>query len=497
MTHTHKTRAQLIAQVQALEHERQRVQHALQERDHLNRLLVENSLGLMCVHDLNAGLVAINPAAAQSLGYRPEEGIGRSLREFLAPSVRHLFDAYLARIRQHSTDSGLLRLVAKDGRERVWEYRNVRYDEPGSPARVLGHALDITERITAEHALKESEERFRLIAENARDMIALLDLQWRLIYASPSCTAILGYSLQTLQAMNALDLVHPDDFLNVPDWRNTSPAFFEFRVRRMDGSWIWLEGSSATVTWKGAPHIVGIARDITERKWADEERARLHGELAERERRLQDLVGRLLMAQEEERRRVAYEVHDGLAAVAASAHQHLQAFARHHRPRSPEAREEFDRALELAQRTVREARRVVANLRPTTLDDFGLAAALRLQVEELRAQGWHVTYQEALGAERLPPLMETALFRVAQEALTNARKHAQTTAVRMRVERAEREVRLVVEDEGRGFVPEAIMPRTADGERVGLPGMRERVAMLGGRCVVESQPGAGTRVSVA
>jgi signal transduction histidine kinase/PAS domain-containing protein len=226
------------------------------------------------------------------------------------------------------------------------------------------------------------------------------------------------------------------------------------------------------------------------------ERARLYRELAERERRLQDLVGRLLVAQEEERRRVAYEVHDDLAAVAASAHQHLQAFARHHRPRSPQAREEFDRALELAQRTVRETRRVVANLRPTTLDDFGLAAALRLQVEELRAQGWHVTYQEALGAERLPPLMETALFRVAQEALTNARKHAQTTAVRMRVERAEREVHLVVEDEGRGFVPEAIMPGTADGERVGLPGMRERVAMLGGCCVVESHPGAGTRVSV-
>jgi PAS domain S-box-containing protein len=497
MTHLNKTRAQLIAQMEALDQERQQVQRALQERDHLYRLLVENSLGLMCVHDLDGVLLAINPAAAQSLGYRPEEGIGRSLREFLAPSVRHLFDAYLARIRQHSTDSGLLRLVAKDGRERVWEYRNVRYDEPGSPARVLGHALDITERIAAEHALKESEERFRLIAENARDMIALMDLEWRFVYVSPSCTAILGYSLQTLQAMNALDLVHPDDFLNVPDWRNTSPAFFEFRVRRMDGSWIWLEGSSAMVTWKGAPHIVGIARDITERKWADEERARLHGELAERERRLQDLVGRLLMAQEEERRRVAYEVHDGLAAVAASAHQHLQAFARHHRPRSTGAREEFDRALELVQRTVREARRVVANLRPTTLDDFGLAAALRLQVEELRTEGWHVTYQEALGAERLPSLVETALFRVAQEALTNARKHAHTAEVCVTLERTGAEVRLVVEDAGRGFVPEAIMPGTADGERVGLPGMRERVAMLGGHCVVESQPGAGTRVSVA
>jgi signal transduction histidine kinase len=242
---------------------------------------------------------------------------------------------------------------------------------------------------------------------------------------------------------------------------------------------------------------VAVWRDVTERKRLEDERADLYRELAERERQLQNLVGRLLVAQEEERRRVAYEVHDDLAAVAASAHQHLQAFARHHRPRSPHARAELDRALELAQRTVREARRVVANLRPTTLDDFGLAAALRLQVEELRAQGWHVTYQEALGAERLPPLVETALFRVAQEALTNVRKHAQTTEARIRVMRAEREVHLVVEDAGRGFRPEAITPGTGAGERVGLPGMRERVAMLGGHCVVESQPGSGTRVSVA
>src|SRR5947209_7734231 len=269
MTHTNKTRAQLIAEVHALEHEHQRVQHALREQDRLYRLLVENSLGLMCVHDLDGVLLAINPAAAQSLGYRPEEGIGRSLREFLAPSVRHLFDAYLARIRQNPADSGLLRLVAKDGRERVWEYRNVRYDEPGSPPRVLGHALDITERIAAEHALKESEERFRLIADNAQDMICLMDLEWRCIYASPSCTTILGYPLQTLLGMRVLDLVHLDDLAHVPDWRNTNSALFEFRVRRMDGSWIRLEGSSATVIWKRAPHIVGIARDITERKWAD------------------------------------------------------------------------------------------------------------------------------------------------------------------------------------------------------------------------------------
>ena len=86
---------------------------------------------------------------------------------------------------------------------------------------------------------------------------------------------------------------------------------------------------------------------------------------------------------------------------------------------------------------------------------------------------------------------------LAQEGLTNVRKHAQTTAVGVRLERAGAEVRLVVEDAGRGFTLEALTPEAGAGERVGLPGMRERVAMLGGRCLVESHPGVGTRVSVA
>lgn len=223
------------------------------------------------------------------------------------------------------------------------------------------------------------------------------------------------------------------------------------------------------------------------------ENTRLYQQLAERERRLQDLVGRLLVAQEEERHRVAYEVHDGLAQVAAGAHQHLQAYARYHRPRSPEARSQLERALELAQRTVREARGVVANLRPTTLDDFGLEAAVRLQVEDLEGEGWEVSYREGLGRARLAATVETALYRVAQEALTNVRKHARTERVAIVLEREEGLIRLEVRDWGRGFEPEAVVGKGL-GEQVGLVGMEERVALLGGQFRIESRPGAGTRV---
>jgi signal transduction histidine kinase len=224
------------------------------------------------------------------------------------------------------------------------------------------------------------------------------------------------------------------------------------------------------------------------------ENARLYGELTERENQLRRLVGKLITAQEEERRRVAYDVHDGLAQTAAAAHQRLQVFARHNPPRSASGQEDLDEALELVREVVGEARQVMHDLRPTVLDDFGLAAAVRLQVQTLRSEGLEVGLEEALGDERLPPELETTLFRVAQEALTNVRKHARAAAVHVVLDRSGKAVRLMVRDEGRGFRPDEATKSNGPGERVGLSGMRERLSLLGGRFELQSEPGSGTTV---
>jgi PAS domain S-box-containing protein len=125
------------------------------------RDLVEFSLGLICTHDLDGRLRSINPAAAHSLGYEPAHGVGRNLAEFLAPETRHLFPSYLQRIRANGQDAGLMRVVARDGSDRVWMYRNVLVEEPGGRPYVLGHAIDITERIATERKLKEKEHALR------------------------------------------------------------------------------------------------------------------------------------------------------------------------------------------------------------------------------------------------------------------------------------------------------------------------------------------------
>jgi PAS domain S-box-containing protein len=224
------------------------------------------------------------------------------------------------------------------------------------------------------------------------------------------------------------------------------------------------------------------------------ENARLYADLAERENRLQDLIRKLMTAQEEERRKVSYEVHDGLAQTAAAAHQLLQAFARRHQPASEEGRRDLARVLQLVQQTVGEARYVIADLRPTALDDLGLGAAVRLQVEKISEEGSQVDYEEELGDERLPPEVETALFRVTQEALTNVRKHAPSARVKITLKHINDCVHLHVRDWGPGFDPEKATDGGGPGERLGLSSMRERVALLGGHLEVRSRPGEGTEV---
>ena len=123
-----------------------------------------------------------------------------------------------------------------------------------------------------------------------------------------------------------------------------------------------------------------------------------------------------------------------------------------------------------------------------------MATALRLQVEALHTDGWTISYDETIGSERLSPTIETTLFWVAQEALTNVRKHACTTRARLVLERRGAMICLEVRDWGRGFEPVAVLREASPGEHVGLRDMQERVELAGGHLMISSQPGDGTLV---
>jgi len=424
-------------------------------------------------------------------------------------------------------------LVALSARERAFDDEDVRlvqalaaqvtiaiqnarlYEDARLRARQLTTILDVNKRLALRPNLEEmlsriTEEATRLLGVEAAGLrLVEGDELVRAASFGPAAAIMvrerlrLGESLSGRVAKENRAIVSTnlaDDSRHTPIHRSQA---------RVYGIRAWLG-----VPLRGPERVVGVLFVIDRGRrrfeqadirlleaFADQaaiaiENARLYEELAERERRLHELIGRLLVAQEEERRRVAYDVHDGLAQVAAAAQQHLEGFAARHRPRSTEGREALERARELAQRTVGEARRVITGLRPKALDDFGLALALRTDVEALSRDGWQITYVENLDSERLPPAIETALFRVAQEALTNVRKHAETTRVHLALRRRGGTVCLEIRDWGRGFQPSAVLAGSGTNERVGLAGMRERVAWLGGRCTVRSRPGAGTRIVV-
>jgi signal transduction histidine kinase len=224
------------------------------------------------------------------------------------------------------------------------------------------------------------------------------------------------------------------------------------------------------------------------------ENSRLYGELQRREEQLRHFVVQLFQAQDDERRRMAYDIHDGLAQLIVSADMHLSNFASLRRSDAGLDDPDLAKGLMRLKSALKEVRRVVSELRPSTLDDFGLANTVRRHLEELSAeQGWDFSFQENLGDMRLDPTLETGAFRIVQESLNNARKHSGARRVQVELKSEADRLQIRVRDWGAGFDTEE--PRQLDGH-FGLSGMEERARLLGGSLKVESVPGEGTQVLV-
>ncbi len=224
------------------------------------------------------------------------------------------------------------------------------------------------------------------------------------------------------------------------------------------------------------------------------EKAQLLNELQDKERLRSDLIRKLLTAYEDERRRIARELHDeagqSLTALILSVEM-LRTVVKQGRSASVD---ELDRLKALAETTLEEVRKLIYDLRPTILDDLGLAAALRWYVHhQVEPRGLTVDLKLELGEARLDPVLETAVFRIAQEALWNVVKHAAATRVDVALALSDGQLRLRVKDNGRGF-----QDRRRSGDPLsggaGLGGMEERATLLGGTVRISSAPEAGTEV---
>jgi two-component system cell cycle sensor histidine kinase/response regulator CckA len=258
--------------------ERKRAEAELRESEERYRDLVENSLELITTQDMDGQILSANRAAAKVLGYEGENYAGKTnLRQILAPEVRDLLDEYLARIRRDGVASGLMLVQTKTGEKRIWEYYNtVRTEGVGTPI-VRSMARDITERKRAESALRESEERYRDLVENAHDIIFSHDLKGNYTSVNRAAEQITGYTREECLRLNITDTIAPEHVSKTREMMAKKLAgekvtAYEVDLLAKDGKRIAVEVNTKLVLQDGVPvGVQGIARDVTERKHLEDQ----------------------------------------------------------------------------------------------------------------------------------------------------------------------------------------------------------------------------------
>jgi PAS domain S-box-containing protein len=484
--------------------------------------------------NLETGAVVYSARWKQMLGYSDDdiEPHVRAWERLLHPDDKVMADRLHESVMNGGdTYEGEFRLRHNDGHyihvlSRGFPVRR----EPGGPVvRIVGTHLDITDRKRTEAALRESEERLTMAFDGAQEGVWDWNIETNAVVYSPRWKQMLGYSEGEIEPhLSAWErLVHPDDRAaadraaeGLAGGDRTYEA--EFRLRHKDGHYVHVLSRGFPVRREpGGPvvRIVGTHFDLTARKEIEEalrraqevlearvsertaELARanesLRSEMDERrraERARTELLARLVFAQEDERRRIAREMHDQFGEQLTSLSRGIAALkdASGH---LPELTDRVNALESIAQQLDQDVDHLVWELRPTALDDLGLRAALANYVQDWSKRVGIAAQLHTWGLldERLASEVETTLYRIAQEALNNVAKHARATKVDIILERRPEHVLLIVEDDGAGFD----QADTAGGRRgFGLLGMQERAALIGASLQIESEPGKGTTILV-
>jgi PAS domain S-box-containing protein len=382
--------------------------------------------------------------------------------------------------------AGDYRLLCKDRSIRETEFRSVANILPGLHLAIV---RDVTDRKRAEAELRRSQR----LLEEAQKVAHLGHWEWDLESNSLTWSAeiyrLFGVRPDAFTPSFAsfLERLHPEDRdfvheLNERTIRDGGSFAYDARIVQQSGEQRYMRarGSAERDPGGKVTRRMGIAPDISTFKRDQEVRARL--------------LDRVLTIQEEERAHLSRELHDGAGQALAA----LLVGLRHvEDARSlAAARLAASRQRDLVAKTIDELGRLARGLRPTVLDDLGLRAALkRYASTQAKLFAFEVELDAtSLGGHRLPKPIETTLFRVTQEALTNAARHAGARRVRIVVTRDRDRVRLEVTDDGRGFDAAGELDA---GVHLGLHGIRERATLAGGRAEIRSVPGKGTSVTVA
>jgi PAS domain S-box-containing protein len=476
-------------------------------------------------------IIDLNPAAAQITGSTPENLLGRTLADFPKLWETPLAGQCLrAPYSGEAMDLGEVSYGDEGTRQRVYSVRVFPLSN-----NFLGVALeDVTDRKLAERILRDSEERFRQLIEGVQEYaIFQLDPMGHVVSWNAGAERLKGYTEEEIVGKH-FSVFYPQEELESDKLRDILERAARhgrsedegWRIRK-DGSCFW---ANVVVTALRDPqgNLLGFAkltRDATERREKEEALTKakellelrveqrtavltrvnneLRTEIAERQRaeeqlrasleQLRALAARLQSVREEERTSMSREIHDELGQACTAIKMDLALIGRRLSKKRSQLRAKVDLTMQLVDNMIGTLRRIASALRPRTLDDLGLPAALEAQAQEFESRtGIHCSVtlpQEplVLDADR-----STAIFRIFQESLTNVARHAHATQVEARLERQQDQLIFQVHDNGKGFDAEQTSARRS----LGLLGMQERALLLNGEFMIEGALGSGTTMTL-
>jgi len=465
--------------------ERKRAEEALRQSEREYRGLFENAHDAILIIDPEREIVLeVNQMACEVYGISRPQFIGMSL-ESISSNVergRLVINETLKCGMSHDFETIQRR---GDGSE-MFLHINASVVEYNGQTAIQSINRDITEQKRAEEALRQSEERFSKAFHSSPAALSITLLEdGRLLEVNAAFLRMTGFTREEVIGRTTLELGlwdNQDRLMMAKALRQRGAIVdYEIEFRKKSG-----EVRDALLSVEliqlglGEPSVLGIAQDITERNRAEEA--------------LQSYPRQLIEAQEAERQSIARELHDQIGQVLTAIHLNLQTVRAS--SESNEARALIDEGVAIVDEALDQVRNLSFELRPSLLDDLGLATALRWYADRFTHRtGIRSTTTINLPEPpaRLTRDLETACFRIVQEALTNVVRHARARNVAIRLQKRNSEIRLTVKDDGSGFDAHSqnLAPFTT---HVGLRGMRERALALGGRLSVRSSS-RGTRIS--
>lgn len=474
----------------------------LEESEKRYRSATEHVSDVIFRTDTKGYWTFLNPAWETLSGYSVEETIGQHAYLLVHPEdqAEAMAQYNAMKMRELPRSRFQVRYIRKDASV-CWVEANCSpvIADDFSIEGYSGTLTDVTRRRASEDALLRSEQRFRGLFELHDSVMLLVDsATGEIVDANYAAERYYGYSRQTLQQMHITDInqLPADDVQKaVANAVNQSENSFEFPHRLANGETRWVEVHSSPIEYKERKLLFSIIHDVTLRRKAQEEQvhyAREQARQQEVERRNAELLAlsrRLVEVQEEERAAIARELHDEVGQLLTGLKLCLGAAQR---ATGDRLNEHLRESLEITTEIMGHVRSMSLDLRPSILDDFGLTAALKWLFQRFNIQtGLEVNAVLSGIDRRFPQALETTVYRLVQEALTNVARYSGVLTAEVCICCESGNLIIEVEDLGAGFDVEEVRARTNSS---GLKGMRERVRLLGGMLQISSAIGSGTEV---